>query len=441
MAFVVVFGVFIVGLSNFGLITSFERNFFEQKLLFKKKQLMWSSLFTVFSFMILLFSVSIFFEKTIFSFLKITTPDFFLLHVLIQLGIKSLLQYFYIFFRNSENSKAYAKLAIIETILTVGFSLIFVVHYKLGILGYVQGHSLGAFAIFLFLILKDLIKKEISINLKMIKESLQFGLPLTPRIFFNVINSQFDRYMIGLLGNLGGVGIYDIGLKFANLGSSFMSTLQQVYSPKVYNIFFNEREDFAKKSAQLLAPYFFASTFLFLLLAIFSEEMIYFLTTPEFHDSVPIVLILSMIYLSHFFGKQPQLLLAKKTGIISIISFFSLALNIILNIPLINYYGINGAAWATFFTGIISGLLSFFYSQKHMPINYLKETLFFYLLFQFSIFSILLFWFIETPYTIRIIIKITLIIIFIFFGNHYGYITLKNLQKAKKVIYDYRLFH
>ena len=359
-----------------------------------------------------------------------------MLFVLIQLGIKSLLQYFYVFYRNSENSKAFAKLAIFETILTVGASLIFVVYFKLGILGYVQGHSIGAFVVLFFLTLKDLIKKEITINFNMIKESLQFGLPLTPRIFFGAINNQFDRYMIGLLGNIGGVGIYDIGQKFAYLGFTFMTTLQQVYSPKVYNIFFEKKEDFHNKSAELLAPFFFISTFFCLLLGIFSEELIYFLTTKDFIDATPIALILSMVYLTYFFGKQPQLLLAKKTGIISIISFFSLVLNIILNIPLINYYGILGAAWGTFFSGIISLAISFFYAQKFMPINYLKETLILYLLFQFGTFTTLLFWFSETPYVLRLLIKIILIIIFIFFGNFFGYLTLKNYQKVKKMIYN-----
>ena len=430
-----------VGLSNFGLSTAFERNFFEYKSLYEQKQLLWSSIITVFLFFILLLSGSIFFQKGIFYLLKIDPPDFFLFYVLIQLGIKSLLQYFYIFYRNSENSKMYAKLAITETILTVGFSFIFVVHYKLGILGYVKGHSIGAFVILFFFILKDLIKKEISINFKMIKESLQFGLPLTPRIFFGVINNQFDRFMIGLLSSLGGVGIYDIGQKIANLGFTFMTTLQQVFGPKIYSLYFNNNKNFSEEAGKLLAPYFFISAFSCFILGAFSEEIIIILTTPEFYDSIPIVLILIMLYVTYFFGKQPQLVLAKKTGLISMISFLSLGINIILNIPLITYYGIIGSAWGTFFAGIISSVISFFYSQKHMSINYLKETLFFYLLFQFSIFSILLFWFLETPYTIRIIIKITLVITFIFFGNHYGYVTLKNLQKVKKIIFNAKLFH
>ena len=143
-----------------------------------------------------------------------------------------------------------------------------------------------------------------------------------------------------------------------------------------------------------------------------------------------------MVYLTYFFGKQPQLLLAKKTGIISIISLFTLALNIILNIPLINYYGILGAAWGTFFSGIISSAISFFYAQKFMSINYLKETLILYLLFQFGTFTTLLFWFSESHYVLRLLIKIILIITFIFLGNFFGYLTSKNYQKAKKIIYN-----
>ena len=441
LAMAIVYGSFTVGISNYGLLTAFERNFFEYKSFYKKKILLWSSILTVFIFFIFLFSGSIFFEKAIFSFLKIDPPDYFLLYVLIQLGIKNLLQYFYIFYRNLENSKMYAKLNIIEATLTVGFSLILVVHYKLGIIGYVQGNLIGASFLLSFLILKDLINKQISINFDMIKKSLQLGLPLTPRIFFSAMNSQFDRYMIGLLGNLGGLGIYDIGQKIANLGFNFMTSLQQVFAPKIYSLYFNNVKNFSEESGKLLAPYFFISTLVCFILGIFSEEIILILTTPDFYDSTPIILILSMLNLTYFFGKQPQLLLRKKTGLISMISSLSLGINVILNIPLITYYGILGAAWGTFFAGIISSLISFFYSQKYLSINYLKETLLFYLLFQLSIFSILLFWFLETPYNTRIIIKITLVITFIFFGNFFGYLTSKNFQKAKKIIFNAKLFH
>ena len=51
-------------------------------------------------------------------------------------------------------------------------------------------------------------------DLDLLKNQLKLSLPLTPTIFFGVINSQFDRYMLGLLSALGGVGIYDIAKKY-----------------------------------------------------------------------------------------------------------------------------------------------------------------------------------------------------------------------------------
>ena len=63
----------------------------------------------------------------------------------------------------------------------------------------------------------------------LLKAQLKLSLPLTPRLKDGLINSQFDRYMLGLLGSLGGVGFYDIGQKIANTSFTFMTTIQNVF--------------------------------------------------------------------------------------------------------------------------------------------------------------------------------------------------------------------
>ena len=78
----------------------------------------------------------------------------------------------------------------------------------------------------------SIFKKEISFKHNLLKENLILSLPLTPRVFFATINSHFDRYMLGILNNRAGVGIYDIAQKISNLGFIFMTFLQQVLRVK-----------------------------------------------------------------------------------------------------------------------------------------------------------------------------------------------------------------
>ena len=86
-------------------------------------------------------------------------------------------------------------------------------------------------------------------------------------------------------------------------------------------------------------------------------------------------MIFCLLYSTYFFGKIPQLLYAK-TYLISIITLLNVLLNIILNLILIPNYGIEGAAVATFISGIVTGGASFYYSQKYTPIDWNYGQLF-----------------------------------------------------------------
>ena len=83
----------------------------------------------------------------------------------------------------------------------------------MGLYGFLLGQSLGVSAIFLFTFIYLFIPFKNKLEIQLLKQQLKLSLPLTPRIFFGVINNQFDRYMLGILNSLVGVGIYDIGQK------------------------------------------------------------------------------------------------------------------------------------------------------------------------------------------------------------------------------------
>ena len=48
----------------------------------------------------------------------------------------------------------------------------------------------------------------------------------------------------------------------------------------------------------------------------------------------------------------------------------TLVINIIITLPVIYNFGLYGAAWGAFFSGIISSYLNFYYSQKFLKIDF-----------------------------------------------------------------------
>ena len=412
LALSTIYGVFLVGLLNLGLIAAFERNFFEKEKYKERIELMWTLIIFVFVNIFLGFLITYNIEESINSFFfGKYLPPFLTVYVMTHLGIKSLLQYFYIFYRNSKKAKLYALISTSEAFLSVFFSIFLVIQGE-GIVGYSLGQLLAVTMLLLSLIFLSIFKKEITFKHNLLKENLILSLPLTPRVFFATINSHFDRYMLGILNNRAGVGIYDIAQKISNLGFIFMTFLQQVFAPEVFQSYVKNPNTFSKKVGEYLSPFFYLSLFFCLLLGTFSQEIIYLLTTPSFYDAFPLIVILNMLYATYFFGKQPQLLLAKKTKLVSYLSFISVILNIIFNLPLIHYYGIIGAAWGTFFSGITIALVSFYYAQKYAKIVYDNLIYISFILFQLCMIAVLILWYYKFDYGFSLSVRIFLLLLF-----------------------------
>ncbi|MDA9886143.1 oligosaccharide flippase family protein [Flavobacteriaceae bacterium] len=421
LALSIVYGTFLTGISNMGLFTVFERTFFQIKVSDRN-----DLLFTNVCFVASILSVSALFTWEFNSFIAETifknpllSP--FLFFAFLLSGIKTLNQYFFYFLKNAEEPKKYTVITVAENILSFGIALVFVIIYEKGVLGYLTGQLIGVSIIFLLNMIILCFSGKRIIKLMLLKQQLKLSLPLTPRIFFGIINGQFDRYMLGLLASTGGVGLYDIAQKFANTTYSFMTMLQNVFAPQVYKRLFSEDEIYKKSIGAYLSPFFYLTTFFSMGVVLFSEEIIYLATPEEYHESSLYVSILSFLFIFHFFGKQPQLLFAKKTALISFLSFLSILLNIGFNIPLIYFFGLDGAVWATFMSGIISSGLYYYYGQKHLYIFYERKLFVTLLYFMLSCILIITMIYSNQDYRIKIISKFTVLTGYIWMGFHFKY--------------------
>ncbi|MCX5727088.1 MAG: oligosaccharide flippase family protein, partial [Candidatus Saganbacteria bacterium] len=365
------YAIFVTGLANFGLTIGYERNYFEHKEPKKVSELLYSTLaFVSISFIVCAFFTYIF--KSSFSKWIIGSPDQgnILFWAFCSAGIMGLRNYYLIYFKNKENAKAFVWYTIDESILGVLFSLFLVVYLRIGVIGLIWGQLLASLIILSILSTKFVKLHKLAFNLEILKDSLKLSYPLTPRIFFGVIGSQFDKYMIGLMSTMGGVGVYSIGQKIANVVFTYMTAIQNVFSPQVYRRMFDLGEEGKAYVGRYLTPFCYVSIFLGLLISLFSEEIIYIVTPPSYHGATDIVIVLSMLYGSYFFGKQPQRIFAKKTYMTSVLTMISIGLNIAINIPFIMKWGAIGAAWGTLLAGLISGAISFVVSQHYYEIKW-----------------------------------------------------------------------
>jgi O-antigen/teichoic acid export membrane protein len=431
-----VYAIFVNGVANFGLTIGYERNFFEQKETKKVSGLLYSTLLFV-SIAFLIFGALTYVFKYQLSRLIIGSPDHanLLFWSYCSTGIMGLKNYYLTYFKNNENAKAFVWYTIDESLLGVLLSLFMVAYLRIGVIGLVWGQLLASFVIFSVLSCRFFNSLPVSFNQKALKDSLKLSLPLTPRIFFGVIGNQFDKYMIGLLNTVGGVGIYSIGQKISNVVFTYMTAIQNVFSPQVYKRMFERGEEGGESVGRYLTPFLYVSISIGLMISLFSEEIISILTPKSYHGAIEIVTILSMLYGSYFFGKQPQLIYAKKTYITSILTVVSIGLNILINIPFIYKWGAIGAAWGTLLAGLISGTVSFIVSQRYYKIGweYGKIGSIFLIFFGSAVTTILLRKY-GISYGMRIIAKLISVIGYLYVGIKLNILTKQNYLFLKNMI-------
>lgn len=432
-----VYAIFVSGLANFGLNIGYERNFFEHKESKNAGKLLYSTLFfVIIAFMIFGFFTFLFKHRL--SMWIIGSPEHanILFWSYIANSVVGLKMYYLIYFKNTENAKSFVWYTIDESILGVLFSLFMVVYLRIGVIGLIWGQLFASSIIFSILSFRFTRFFPISFDWKILKDSLKISLPLTPRFFFGIISNQFDKYMIGLLSTVGGVGIYNIAQKIANVVFSYMTAIQNVFSPQVYTRMFELGEEGGGSIGRYLTPFLYVSILIGLMVSLFSEEIIIILTPESYHGAIEIVMILSMLYGSYFFGKQPQLIYAKKTHITSMLTLVSVGLNIGINLPFIYKWGAIGAAWGTLIAGLIAGSISFFVSQHYYEIRWEYKKVFYIMaVFFCSTLLLILLRYFGISYEIRLIVKAILLIIYLYLGMKLNILTIQNYYFIRNMIF------
>jgi O-antigen/teichoic acid export membrane protein len=231
------------------------------------------------------------------------------------------------------------------------------------------------------------------------------------------------------------VGIYSIGQKVANVIFTYMTAIQNVFSPQVYRRMFDLGAEGSAAVGRYLTPFAYVSIAFGLMIALFSEEIIFILTPPPFHDAIDIVIVLSMFYGSQFFGKQPQLIYAKKTYITSLLTVVSILLTIIVAVPFTMKWGAMGTAWGILLSGLVSMAIFFMVSQHYYRIEWeYPKIIAIFLIFFVSAFSIIFLRYIMVEYTLRLLLKGLFIASYAYLGIKIRIITAENFDLLKNMI-------
>lgn len=441
LALAQVYASFMCGLANFGMMIGYQRNFFEcSKDVKKSAELLYSTLsFILVTATLCVIITYIFkypFARWIIGSSSYSSLLFIALCATLMSNINSYIMSYY---RNMEIARSYVAFSIGEYIGYAIGAFVFIVIVRAGVIGIVLGQFLGSLMLFFILGFKITQRMPLAFNFTVLKSALKISLPMTPSIFFKIIGTQFDKFVIGLMGSIGGVGIYSIGQKIAYTVFAYMTAIENVFLPQVYQRMFDLGNKGSESIGKYLTPFIYISVAVALLLVLFSEEVMILLTPPSYHDAINIVIILTLLFALCFFGKIPQLIYAKKTFTASLMTMLRIIINVIIDIPLIMKWGAIGAASGALISEMLFQIIYFFISQHYYYIKweYAKITMIYAVLFS-SALAVIILRISDVNYLFRFMIKACFILMYVVIGLNYGIISKKNIQMVAKAIPSFK---
>ena len=273
--------------------------------------------------------------------------------------------------RLQSKSLLYSLTNLLKLITVLLLTLYFILSKGMGLEGIYLAQVIGNLLILLVLAGYTMKNSELYFNLPVLRDMSKYGFPLLLANISAVALNVIDRYSLNSLALLKFVAIYTLAFKITSvLKLVIVDSMKLAIGPMML-----KRMD-APDNKRFYSKVLLYSSYVMMIavvgVSLFSYEVIKVLSgTKALWSAFSIIPILS---LSIFFVNMKEITvyglhIAKKTRIIGIIVVLTSFLSLALNLLLIPYWDITGAALATLFTQFVYWYACYYFSQRafHVP--------------------------------------------------------------------------
>lgn len=162
-----------------------------------------------------------------------------------------------------------------------------------GVLGMILSSFIVSVVFFLYSIISFLPYVTLRINKKIVVSSMEYSMPLIPHSISGYLSVMQDRVLLNRIVGIQQVGLYSVANQFGNILNLFTSSINQAFTPWLY-----QKLEKVDESSSYESIYKFAEMsnvlccLVALLITMFSPELIQLMTAEEFYSSwQPIVFI------------------------------------------------------------------------------------------------------------------------------------------------------
>ena len=418
--------IFFTFLINLELYSGVGRYFYDKKDIIEKKKLISSGLWLTLIFGLIIVSLVLFFNNGLYT-LFFETPKhktaFYL--TILWAPISALYTYFSVVMRYEQKPKVYFALSNIQLLIRILSTILFVVIFRLGVMGVILGHIVGELSsVFMFgFYLRQYFGFYFDkIDLKSI---LSFSLPMTPAVLIISFQKPLIRYLTVNYLSIVDLGYYTIALQIASILSFVQYGLSASWKPYLYEMIQKTGYEVEVKRIYNL---FISVTSLVCLLIIFNGKLLLkMLTTPAYFPATSLigfVTVTSMLeIIRQISGCGP--IVVKKTKYITYIELVASLASVLFFVALHRYIGIIGLAVAFLGGILIKFIWGWVLTKKFTDINLdiLPTIIILSLLIIVSIIYAVL----DIPFIVSIIFSIIALVV-------YGYFNKESIFKGYQFI-------
>ncbi|WP_270640916.1 oligosaccharide flippase family protein [Longibaculum muris] len=276
--------------------------------------------------------------------------------------------------RGKNYVKVYSFAGIIQTISTVFFNILFLLKFDFKIKGYLMAYSLGAIISFVYLFVIIINNRVIKFNhtsydKKLMKEMMEYSIPLVPNSLLWWISNSSDKYMLTYFTELSTIGIYSVAYKIPTILSILSSIFISAWQISSVEDFGSEKN--MKFFNNITNKYLYLTILLTSFILVILKPLCKLMFSNDFYNAwrvIPILLIGYVYYnMSIFLGTIYTA--SKKTKMVLISTVIGSVINILFNFILIPYLNMYGAALATTVSYILIYIIRKIDSKKIMILN------------------------------------------------------------------------
>jgi O-antigen/teichoic acid export membrane protein len=262
-----------------------------------------------------------------------------------------------------------------QNLISLFLSFYFVISLRWGVTGYIAGVTLG------YLLMAPLAtyllfqRARPTFDWPIAKAMVKYGYPFIFTDLGRWIFSCMDRWMLGEMCDHREVGLFSMAFKLATVLIFLISSFSLSWGPyalKAYHQDPNHRFFFSR----CYTLWLFILTFFSTGLSLFGIECLHWLTPSVYWPAATFLPLISagLVFLGTTQVSSLGILITKKTYHISLMTWLAAALNFVLNLWWIPYWGALGSSLATLVTYIFLSSYYLLCSQKlyAIPLEYSK---------------------------------------------------------------------